>query len=154
MRKCRALALVFLLSTSGASAASHCAFRVHLGANANDGAVFAQPIRSLSGKNVFIERTAWLSERDVRAFYPYQSTDGSYGALLWLDDHGRTVLDTLSVEHRGATLFVFVNGRPLTELQIDRRVSDGKIYLASGLTDADLKLMAKDWKVIGRREKK
>jgi hypothetical protein len=154
MRTARALALVFLLGVSGASAASHCAFRVHLAANANDGAVFAQPIRSLSGKNVFIERTAWLSERDVKAFYPYQSTDGSYGALLLLDDHGRTVLDTLSVEHRGAVLFVFVNGRPLTELQVDRRVSDGKIYLASGLTDADLKSMAKDWKVIGRREKK
>ena len=47
----------------------------------------------------------------------------------YLDDHGRTILDTMSIERRGSLLFVFINGRPLTELQVDRRVSDGKIYL-------------------------
>ena len=118
-----------------------------------DGAVFAQPIRSLTGREVYIEKTAWLSERDVK-LYPYRAADGSYGALLELDDHGRTVLDTLSVEHRGAVLYVFLNGRPLTELQIDRRNKDGKIYLASGLTEADIKLMNKDWKLIGGKKKK
>jgi hypothetical protein len=74
--------------------------------------------------------------------------------LLQLDDHGRTVLDTLSVERRGSYLFVFLNGRPVTELQVDRRVSDGKIYLPSGLTAADIKSMDKDWKLIGGRKKK
>ena len=64
------------------------------------------------------------------------------------------ILDTLSVERRGSLLFVFMNGRPLTELQVDRRVSDGKMYLASGLTEADIKLMNKDWKLIGGRKKK
>lgn len=154
MRNALAAALLFLLAAS-ASAASHCTFRVHVAANKNDGAAFAQPIRALSGKNVFIEKTAWLSERDVKAFYPYRSADGaSYGALLQLDDHGRTVLDTLSVERRGSSLFIFVDGRALTELRVDRRVSDGKIYLASGLTEADIKLMSKDWKLLGRHKKK
>ncbi len=154
MRNALAGALLFLFAAS-APAVSHCTFRLHAGASENDGAAFAQPIRALSGKNVFIEKTAWLTERDVKAFYPYRSADGaSYGALLQLDDHGRTVLDTLSVERRGSSLFVFVDGRALTELQVDRRVSDGQIYLASGLTEADIKLMAKDWKVLGRRQKK
>jgi hypothetical protein len=40
----------------------------------------------------------------------------------------------------------------LTELQVDRRVSDGIIYLPSGLTEADLKLMNKDWKLLGRQK--
>jgi len=62
-------------------------------------------------------------------------------------------LDTLSVEHRGSFLFIFVNGRPLTELQVDRRVSDGKIYLSSGLTAIDIQLMSKDWKLLGKRKK-
>jgi hypothetical protein len=153
MRKLLSAALLFLLATSAASASGHCTFRVHVGANQNDGAVFAQPFRSLSGKSVFIDRTAWLSERDVKSFYPYRAADGSYGALLQLDDHGRTVLDTLSVERRGSTLFIFVDGRPLTELLVDRRVKDGKIYLPAGLTQADIKLMAKDWKVSGRKKK-
>jgi hypothetical protein len=154
MRNALTLPLLFLFAAS-APAASRCTFRVHIAANARDSAVFAQPIRLLGGKDVFIEKTAWLTERDVKAFYPYRSADGaSYGALLQLDDHGQTVLDTLSVEHRGAMLFIFVNGRPLTELQVDRRVTDGKIYLASGLTEADIKLMAKDWKLLGRKKKK
>ena len=154
MRSLLIAALIFGLGMEGAAAKGHCAFRVHLEANARDGSVFAQPLRSLRGTSVFIEKTAWLSERDVKSFYPYRAADGSYAALLQLDDHGRTVLDTLSVEHRGAYLYVFLNGRPLTELQIDRRVSDGKIYLASGLTAADLKLMNKDWKLISGRKKK
>ena len=76
---------------------------------------------------------------------------------LWraaqLDEHGRVVLDTLSVERRGSLLFVFINGRPITELEIDKRVSDGKIYIPSGLTSADIELMKKDWRMIGQRKK-
>ncbi len=153
MRNLFAAALFFLIAGS-AAAKSHCNFRVHLTANENDGDAFAQPVRSLGGKMVHIERTAWIGENDVVAFYPYKSADGaSYGALLQLDDHGRTILDTLSVEHRGSTLFIFVNGRPLTELLVDKRVSDGKIYLPGGLTEAEIKLMAKDWKLLGRKKK-
>jgi hypothetical protein len=153
MKSALTAALVLLLPPC-ADAAQHCVFRVHVEANANDGSVFAQPVRSISGHDVFIQKTAWLSERDVKAFYPYRAADGSYGALLQLDDHGRTVLEALSTERRSSFLFVFVNGRPVTELQVDRRVSDGKIYLASGLTSADIKLMTKDWKLIGGRKKK
>jgi hypothetical protein len=50
-------------------------------------------------------------------------------------------------------LFVLINGRPITELQIDRRVSDGRIYIASGLTKADIDLMKKDWRLIGQRKR-
>ncbi|MGH8163427.1 MAG: hypothetical protein ACREP1_03730, partial [Rhodanobacteraceae bacterium] len=82
MRKALFAALLFGLATTAPGASRHCTFRVHIAANARDGSVFAQPIRSLSGRNVFIERTAWLTERDVRSFRPYQAADGSYGALL------------------------------------------------------------------------
>ncbi len=148
------VALSLALGAAAHAGPKRCVFRVHIEANQRDGAVFAQPIRSLTGRDIFIEKTAWLSERDVKAYYPYRAADGSYGALLELDDHGRTVLDTLSVEHRGAVLYVFLNGRPLTELQIDRRNKDGKIYLASGLTEADIKTMHKGWKLIGGKKKK
>jgi hypothetical protein len=94
-----------------------------------------------------------ISERDVIAFSPYPSKNGTYGALFQLDEHGRIVLDALSIERRGSFLFVFVNGRPITELEIDKRVSDGKIYIASGLTAADIELMKKDWRLIGQRKR-
>ncbi len=154
MRSLLVATLCLLAMAAVEAGPAHCTFRVHLVANKNDGPTFAQPVRSLSGQEVFIEKTAWLSERDVKAYYPYRAADGSYAALLQLDDHGRTVLDTLSVEHRGSFLYLFLNGRPMTELQIDRRVRDGKIYLGSGLTEADIKLMNKDWKLIGGRKQK
>ena len=66
----------------------------------------------------------------------------------------RTLLDPLRVEGRRAYLFVFVNGRPLTKLQVDLRVSDGEIYLPSGVTESDIRLMNRDWKLIGGRKKR
>ena len=90
-----------------------------------------------SGKDVAIQKTPWITEHDVMAFAPYPARDGTFGALFQLDDHGRTVLDTLSV----------------TELRIDKRVSDGKIYVPSGLTAADVELMKKQWRLLGERKR-
>lgn len=154
MRSLLVAAFFFVLAASAECSLKHCVFRVHVAGNANDSAVFAQPIRSMTGRDVFIEKTAWLTEHDVQSYYPYRAADGSYAALLQLDDDGRTILDTLSVERGGSYLFVFVNGRPVTELQVDRRVSDGQIYIPSGLTEADIKLMNKDWKLRGGRIRK
>ena len=38
-------------------------------------------------------------------------------------------------------------------MQIDKRVSDGQLYIASGLTSADIELMKKDWHLIGKRKR-
>jgi hypothetical protein len=107
----------------------------------------------LSGKQVAIEKIPRLSEQDVIAFAPYRAADGSYGALFQFDEHGRLTLDALSIERRGGLLFVFINGRPITELQIDQRVSDGQIYIPSGLTARDIDSMKKDWRLIGQRKR-
>jgi hypothetical protein len=131
----------------------HCTFRVHAQANPQDTDVFSLPAHSAAGKDIAIEKLAWISEHDVMAFSTYPAQDGTFGALFQLDDHGRTVLDTLSVEHRGRLLFIFVNGRMITSLQIDKRVSDGKIYIPSGLTAADVELMKKQWRSPGDRKR-
>jgi hypothetical protein len=145
-----ALCLVFALSESVAKQ-RHCTLRVHAQANARDTEVFATSVRAqISGKNVAIEKMPWISEQDVTAFSPYPAKDGTYGALIQLDEHGRVVLDTLSIERRGSFLFVFINGRLITELNVDKRVADGKIYIPSGLTAADIDLMKKDWRLIGQ----
>ncbi len=132
----------------------HCILRVHAQANPRDTNIFATSVRAqLSGKDVAIEKMPWISERDVIAFSPYPAGDGTYGALLQLDDHGRVVLDTLSIERRGSFLFVFVNGRAITELEVDKRVSDGKIFIPSGLTAADIESMKRDWRLIPQTKK-
>jgi hypothetical protein len=145
---------LLLATTAGVAKPGHCTFRVHAQANTRDTEVFASSVRAqFSGKEIAIEKMPWISERDVAAFSPVPARDGTYGALIQLDAHGRVVLDTLSIERRGGLLFVFVNGRLITELEIDKRVSDGKIYIPFGLTPADIDLMKKDWRLIGQQKK-
>ncbi|MEP6602963.1 MAG: hypothetical protein ABJB69_03345 [Spartobacteria bacterium] len=50
-------------------------------------------------------------------------------------------------------MFIFINGRPITEMQIDKRIADGKIYIASGLNAADIELMKKDCPLIGKQRR-
>lgn len=154
MRTAAVAALTAFLTVVAVEAKQHATFRVHAEASANHGPVFSTQIVSrLSGKTVTIEKAAVISERDVTGLQLYRAADGSYGALLQLNPHGRLALDSLSIERRGSFLFVFVNGRPITELQIDRRVSDGKIYIASGLTTNEIQLMKKDWPPSGPRKR-
>ncbi len=133
-----ALCLLFA-APAGVAKQRHCIFRVHAQANPQDTAVFSTSVRAqVSGKNVAIEKIPRISEQDVIAFYPYTAANGTYGALFQLDEHGRIALDTLSIERRG---------------EIDKRVSDGKIYIPSGLSAADIGLMKKDWRLIGQRKR-
>src|SRR5437763_1359318 len=156
MTRLLAMGLLLILAAPFASAKSkRCTVRVHVQGNENDGSVFATPVTTpISGKNVFIEKIPTISEHDVSAFRPYTAADGTSGVLLQLDDHGRLALDTLSVERRGSTLLVFINGRIVTELFIDRRVSDGQIFIPSGLTAADIASMQKTWPEIGAKKRK
>lgn len=148
------LFLAFFTASFATAKDRHCMFRMHVEANRNDTIVFATSVRAkFSGKEIAIERIPRLTERDVEAFYPYRKTDGNYGALLQLNEHGRLVLDALSIERHGSLLFIFINGRPIAEMQIDKRVSDGRIYIADGLSAADIESMRKDWRLIGQKKR-
>jgi hypothetical protein len=154
MKTLCALGLCLLVAPStGIAKERHCMFRVHAQANPRDTDVFATSVRAqFSGKDVAIEKIPRISEQDVIGFNPYPVANGTYGALFQLDEHGRIALDALSIERRGSLLFVLINGRLITPLEIDKRVSDGKIYVASGLTAADINLMKKDWRLLGQRK--
>lgn len=149
MRGALVLLLLFAPLFSADAKSRHCSIRLYTEANANDGDAFSTQMHSrFTGKPVVIEKIPTISEFDIAAFKPYPASDGTFGVLLQLDDHGKLALDTLSIEHRGSALYVFVNGRPISELQIDRRVSDGKVYIRAGLTSRDIELMRKDWPLI------
>ncbi|MEY2439846.1 MAG: hypothetical protein QOI34_1231 [Verrucomicrobiota bacterium] len=154
MKRLGATLLLLCVASAAFGKSRHCMLRVHAEANPQDTAVFSTSVRAqLSGKTVAIEKVARLTEQDVIAFYPYPVAKGQYGALFQLDEHGRLALDALSVERRGGFLFVFINGRAITELQIDKRVSDGRLYIPTGLTSSDVDLMKKDWRLIGQRKR-
>ena len=148
------LFLTFFAVSFASGKDRYCMFRVHAEANRNDTIVFTTSVRAkFSGKEIAIEKIPRLTEHDVESFYPYPKTNGSYGALLQLDEHGRLVLDALSIERRGSLLFIFINGQPIAEMQIDKRVSDGRIYVANGLSAADIESMKKDWRLIGQKKR-
>ena len=150
MKSLWAVGLLLVFASSTFAKGRHCMLRVHAEANPRDTDVFATSVKAqLLGKTVAIEKAARITEGEGRAFYPYPVGNGEYGALFQLDEHGRIILDALSIERRGGFLFVFINGRAITELQIDKRVSDGQLYIPSGLTSADIALMKKDWRLIG-----
>jgi len=143
--KSAALALLIALAASATAAAkTRSTLRVHAQANESSGPIFSTTLQFL-GRKVTIEKMPTVSEQDVTAVKTYRASDGTYGALFELDQHGRLALDSISIDRRGGRLFIFVNGRPMTEMQVDRRVSDGKIYLASGLTANDIRLLLTDW---------
>jgi hypothetical protein len=155
MKTLCALGLCLLVAPlTGIAKQRHCMFRVHAQANQQDTTVFATSVHAqFSGKDVAIEKIPRISEQDVIGFYPYPAANGTYGALFQLDEHGRIALDTLSIERRGSLLFVLINGRLITPLEIDKRVSDGKIYIPSGLSSADIELMKKDWRLLVQRKR-
>jgi hypothetical protein len=148
MRSLAACFLAVLLTVGTAEARKpRCTLRAHVEANAQDGPTFSSRLRSpTTGREVFISKAPTISELDVVSFRAYPAANGTFGVLFQLNDHGKLALDTLSIERRGSSLFIFVNGRFIDELQIDRRVSDGKLYLAAGLTTADIELMKKSWR--------
>jgi hypothetical protein len=155
MRPLVAFLLCALLAPATADARKpRCTLRIHAEANAQDTDVFSSKIASQrTGKPVTIEKVPTISENDVTAFAAYPATDGTYGVLFQLNDHGKLALDTLSVDRRGKFVYIFVNGRGVAELQVDKRITDGQVYVASGLTTADVALMRKSWPLIGARKK-
>ena len=129
MKTVAASAVIALLAISLCEGKpQQCTLRVYTEANANGGPVFTAQI-FVAGKPVTVDKIPAISEQDVAAFQVYPAADGTHGVLLQLNEHGRLALDSLSIERRGKSLFIFVNGQPITELQIDRRVSDGKSTL-------------------------
>lgn len=91
-----------------------------------------------------------LSEQNVVAIFPFTAADGSRGCALQLDDLGRINLEALTMEKRGSSLLVRVNGRQIVDMLIDKRVSDGIISIPFGLTDTDIAMASKKFPVMGR----
>ena len=127
MKRLFACLLVAALAAGSSDARKkRCTLRAHVEANAHDSDVFSSQLRSqTTGRNIAIEKVPTISEFDVASFRAYPAADGTFGVLFQLNDHGKLALDTLSIDRRGTVLYLFVNSRPVAELQIDRRVADG-----------------------------
>ena len=76
----------------------------------------------------------YLSDRDVIDVIPFAAKDGTQGAYLRLGPSGRLALTAVSQSKLGKAMVIFVNGRQIADLHIDRRIEDGILPIPSGLT--------------------
>ena len=110
---------------------------------------FAVPVQLQNPpRKSFISTIPNISEHDIYAIYPFQATDGTIGCVFLLDDHGKDMLDTLSIEKRGTSLIALVNVRQVIDMLIDRRIPDGILVIPHGMTVEEGLLLKKTFKVI------
>ena len=101
---------------------------------------------------LIVEKIPSISERDIAAFYPYKAADGTFSTAFQLDAHGAAVLEALSAQNRGRYLLAAVNARPVALLAIDKRISDGVIFIPSGLTLEEVHKLGESFSLIGQTE--
>lgn len=129
--------------------------RFHLLADKTDSEKFAIQMEMLgTGKQVYVSRSPALSELDIVSCYPFQASDGSWGCAFYLSNHGRLVLDALSIERRGSYVVAMIGARHVSDLLIDQRISDGIITIPNGLTKAEIDLLVAELGVYGAASKK
>src|SRR5687767_14659072 len=70
---------------------------------------FAKPLTFRHPKREgYVENIPTIHEKNVKAVYPLQAPDGTWGCTFLLDNRGRIALEVLSTQRRGSTLVAFV----------------------------------------------
>ncbi len=128
--------------------------RFYAEANSRDGAAFSTPIKlGNPPRDAFLEKVAMIHERQIRSIYPFRAPDGSWGCAFKLDNDGRINLEVVSTQRRGTILVGFLGTKKgshrVADMIIDRTVSDGIISMPKGLTDLEIAVLSKQFKVLG-----
>lgn len=158
MRKKNPLLLVLIASLAGflqpALAGSKkgpiTTIRLHCEGSSTDGPSFVTELELSDGRKIPIRKVPAVNERDITAFYPFPGNDGLAGAYFRLDAHGSNKLHQLTVEDKGRTAVVLINGRPASALKLTGTVGDGILYVPGGLLPQEILALEAKFPVIGR----
>lgn len=123
--------------------------RIHGEGIAAEAPTFAFPATLLNGQETYLSRMPLITQREVRAIYPFPAADGSEGVYLKLDNHGTGLLQQHTMERRGRTLVVLLNGRQVSNLMVDRPVTDGIVSIPRGLSPEEITLLRTVFPVMG-----
>ncbi|MEI6712536.1 MAG: hypothetical protein WCO60_02210 [Verrucomicrobiota bacterium] len=140
------------LTASAMSRKPECTVRFHMEVRATEKDPFSIPVKLQNPpRQIFMESTASISERQIQAIHVFPANDGTWGCLFKLDDSGRLTLSNLSASNRGRTLVVYVGSDKITrqviDIFIDRPVNDGMIPIMRGLTYPETELLKKKFPV-------
>jgi hypothetical protein len=133
--------------------------RFFVEANSQDTDHFATPATLKNPpRDAFIEKTPLVSERMVKAIYPFQAADGTWGCSFKLDESGRISLEVVSTTHRGRSIVAFLSTKKGThqvvDMLVDKPIGDGVITIPYGLTEMEIALLTKEFHVLGQEKKK
>lgn len=145
-----ALAAIAPPSFAGTKKGPATTIRLHCEGSSTDGASFVTELQLNDGRKISIRKVPAINEQDITAFYPFPGKDGLIAAYFRLDAHGAHKLHQLTVEDKGRTAIVLVNGRPATELKISGTVSDGILFVPGGLLPEEIVALQAKLPVIGR----
>jgi len=145
-----AVAVLALLCLGAAKKPPMVDVRIHALGTAAEAPTFAIPATLLNGTPVFLARMPLLSQREIKAIYPFVAADGSHGTYLKVDNHGSRLLHQHTMSRRGELLVVLVNGRQVSNLLVDRPIEDGIVSIPRGLTADDIALLTSVFPVIGQ----
>ncbi len=143
--------VVLALACLGMAKKPSVTVRFYAEANARDGEPFSKPITMHNPeRQAYIERVPSVSEQSIKAMYPFQAADGSWGASFKLDNKGRIDLEAVSGERRGSSMVIFVvtpkGIHQVTDMIIDRKVRDGVITIPRGLTELEVAELTKEYR--------
>ena len=128
------------------------AIRFHTEVSTFDPSFAAKVTAGNPPHSLIVEKIPSLSERDITSFYPYKAADGTFSAAFQFDPHGAAVLEALSAQNRGRYIVAAVNARPVALLAIDKKISDGIIYIPSGLTLEEVHKLGESFSLMGQTE--
>lgn len=116
-----------------------------------EGTSFVTPVElTVPQKKIFVRKVPVITERDIKAFLPFPGRDGMAGAYLRLDAHGTDKLEQFTTADRGKIAVIMVNGRVAAALNVDRRVTDGILFIPGGILPGEIGLMQQKYPVLGR----
>ena len=97
----------------------------------------------LNGETVYFRRTPIITHKQFDGYWPFPADDGTYGVAFHLNSTGRRRMSMVTVRERGKLMRTVVNMRKVDVLRIDRPPNDGIIVVWKGITDKELKEIAK-----------
>lgn len=134
-----ALALSSLPASANGSKPENMGVTFHLetGSEDNPKMIFSAPI---GGETKYFRRIPEVGTKDIEAFNPFPTEDGSsYGVIFKLGRGATNRLSGVSTANIGKWMLAMVNGRPVDALMIDQQVNDGYIVIWKGITLAEIR---------------
>jgi hypothetical protein len=135
---------------AGGKKAPPLTIRVHCEGTPSDGSSFVTDLELADGRKISIRKVPAVNERDIKAFHAFPGNDGLAGAYFRLDAHGANKLQQLTVEDKGRTAVVLVNGRAASAMKITGTVNDGILYVPGGILPQEVVALESRFPRIGR----